>query len=336
MSDKQDDIKQDANNVVSDIKLQDEDNETQVITLRVPKKLVKALDEIVPKGKRNEEFVSMAEQRLEKGGNSEAIKDDRFERLCVEADGYRREIDKLRKVLGHKMHLIDAIALSLMPLTPENIPRIIKYISSYSKTSLKPSDGFSAFNVLDYIRFLEEMLKHSLVQTEIDKFRAEQSKDVDVENISPRTSQDGEAKKTTRKKEQRYIPEINRCGCGVYETKEEHNPRCFHIHDEMRHGIDSTNQNTGTPQGQLMMIRKFGMDHTTSAEEKAMVVDYLKDKGTDNQKIMVNNYFLSHNFTAPFIELVNEKFEEEEEAEAETVEADSEKDSIDIDALNDA
>lgn len=217
-------------------------------------------------------------------------------------------MERLRKVLNDRKYAVERVAVREIPLTIENIPSIIQYIREYVRSGIKSTDGFSKYNVEDYISFLEAMKRHDDVQGDLDKCR-----DAKLGAVADAKTENGSTGKAkAAKKERRYIAPEDKCGCGVYELKEEHNPRCYHVHDGMRHGIDPTNQNTGTPEGQLMMIRKSGMYHTTSAEEKAMVVEYLKDKGTDNQKIMVNNYFLSHNFTAPFTELVNEKFEEEE------------------------
>jgi hypothetical protein len=307
------------------------EDDTQLITVRVPKELLQAFDKTTPDKERTKTVRDMMEQRVVQfsGGQPLAMN---LEKLKAQTDDSRREMERLRKVLNDRKGAVERVALREIPLTIENIPAIIQYIREYVRKGIKAQDGFSTYNVEDYISFLEAMKNHDEVQRDLDKCR--DAKPGAGAVAKPDNVSLGKAK--VAKKERRYIAPEDRCSCGIYELKAEHNPRCFHVHDGMRHGIDPTNLNTGTPKGQLMMIRKFGMDHTTSAEEKTMVVDYLKEEGTVNQKILVNHYFLSHNFDVPFPELSDRKFEEEEEAEDETVTADSSESPADTEADNDA
>ena len=284
------------------------EDDTQLITVRVPKELLQAFDKTTPDKERTKTVRELMEQRVLQFSNGQPLAVN-YEKLKSEADGYRRDMERLRKVLNDRKYAVERVAVREIPLTVENIPSIIEYIREYVRKGIKAQDGFSTYNVEDYISFLEAMKNHDDVQGELDKCRDAKLGAVAVaktENGSP-----GKAKAV--KKERRYIAPEDRCGCGVYETKAEHNPRCFHKQEVDSHHLDPTNPNTGNPEGQLRMINRFGSCHSTSVEEKKMVVDYLREKGTDRQKVMVNNYFSYHNFDAPFPELLDKKFEEEEE-----------------------
>ncbi len=288
----------------------DDSNKIVKVLVRVPKDILDAYDKDVPEKGRNKSIVEMMTKKATEGGNGEAVAAASYEKLAKEAEDVRRDMERIKKALGPRLQAIRRVALTNLAETPENIPKIIKLIDRYE---IKERDGFTHLHRLDYIRFLEQTLNHSKLEGKIKPFKDAKYKDVDLGNSQIETgSTKGKSKKDQPR---RYIPPEQRCWCGRNETRAEHNRRCYHVLDEMRHGVNLGNIYTGTPEGQLKMIRDYGEEHSTSAEEKQMIIDYLNKQGTKRQKILVNQYFESHNYPAPFPELNDERSTDDSEAE---------------------
>jgi hypothetical protein len=299
---------------------EDEKKDFQMVTIRVPKPLLTAYDKTCLVGGRAEGVRTMMQEKVEKSGNqvqaTVSLPD-----LQSKADRCRREVERLRKVMAtnNTLEAVGTVALRFHPLEPENIPLIIRELRNYA---IKLEDGFDRGDVEDFIEYLEVKRKHVNLLKEIDDYlkKAEIVESDSANRLSGKEKGNGKGR--------RYISPKDLCDCGVHETKAEHNPRCFHVADETLHGI---NPHLDTPLKQLQMISRFGEQHTTSAEEKAMIVEYLKEYGTTNQKALVNAYFKSHNFPVPFPECQQESLNEaaikqSEDEEIET-EGNSETDS---------
>jgi hypothetical protein len=270
-----------------------EKKDRQMITVRIPPDLLKAYDKTNPPGGRTEDICAMMQEKLEKSG-SQIKTTVSLPKLQSRADKCRREMERLRRVMvtNNKFESVETLALKFAPLNSENIPLIIQELSGYS---IKPTDMFDRGDLEDYILLLEAKHKHENLLQEIDNYRKA--------NAEPATSDITKHPNNIEKgnsKKKRYISPRDLCGCGYYETKEEHNRRCFYLYD-MTHRI-GFNRYLNIPVKELKMINEYGIWHDTSAEEKNMIVEYLKVHGTTAQKVMINNYFFYRLFPVPFPE----------------------------------
>jgi len=198
------------------------EDDTKLITVRVPKVLLQAFDKTTSDKERTKTVREMMEQRVGQFSNGQPIAMN-YEKLKSQTDDCRREMERMRKVLNDRKVAVERVALREIPLSVENIPSIIEYIRKYVRSGIKSTDGFSKYNVEDYISFLEAMKRHDEVQGELDKCRDAKLGAVAV----TKTENDSTGKAKAVKKERRYIAPEDKCGCGVYELKEEHNPRCY-------------------------------------------------------------------------------------------------------------
>jgi hypothetical protein len=267
-----------------------------MVTLRIRKSSLKQFDKTCPKGQRAEKLRELMEAEAVKNGNQSGAAVN-YGKLKADADDCRREMARLRKVMGQAFEAVKDVALSFAPLTPENIPLIIKELYQYT---IQPEDHFSRASLEDFLEYLETMKKHNDLLSQIDAYRKDK---FGTEPEHPELEAQGGSEEKKREKQYRHIRRSERCSCGRNETFYEHNRRAFYLTDvKMWIGIDPTNRFTGTPEGQLRGIREAGEEHCTSAEEKSMIVQYLKKHGTVNQKAMVNSYFFFRLFPVPFPE----------------------------------
>ena len=122
--------------------------------------------------------------------------------------------------MGDKMEVIQAIGENAGELSVENVPFIIEDLTDYHFQS---EDDFDRGNIEDYIEFVEVWQRHEELIKQIDNYRKT------IRQGRPRAARENSQlnPKTTAGK--RYIPKNLQCGCGLYETKEEHNIRCMRM-----------------------------------------------------------------------------------------------------------
>jgi hypothetical protein len=268
------------------------------LNMRVTPAIKEALKKIAPDVKMTAKVTELIENDFKQSGGKIQI-DTSYDRLASEVEGYRRDLDSIEKALNSKFDRINDIAQRTMPLTLENVDAIIKWLLTYKVNS---QDGFSEYDKKRFATWLEKWRESKNAERKLDKIRAEK---YGVTIFEPENTGQGPAL------HERHISEEDICQCS-YRPKHtlfEHNQRAFHIQDGMKHGI---NQFINTPEAQLDMIKQFGMEHTTSKEEKDMMIKYLHEHGTDQQKVMLNNYFFNHNFPAPFPDLVTKELSEKQ------------------------
>lgn len=203
----------------------EKNKKSKMVTLRVPPEILEAFDKTHVEGDRNESLIDLMKQKVEVSGNKiEAMVD--YEKLESRAESCRREMERIKKALNTKFAVIQDIALRNTEFKPENLPSIIKEILQYPITYQTP---FGKNDVHDYIVYLERKCEHEKLLKEIGPIRnAKYGITVITEAISETPEQ------PTSQRKKRYINPKDLCGCGRYETLEEHNRRCLRIAEEMK------------------------------------------------------------------------------------------------------
>jgi hypothetical protein len=269
----------------------------KTLNMRMHPSTIIALKKICPDGQMTATVTELIEHAIKQSGGK-IQNDGSYEKLVSDAESYRRKLDGLEKAMNHTFARMHNIAQKELLLTIENADQIIV---GFLKYPLNPEkDNFTERDRNDYVQWLECWVKNKNAEQALSQARTEKY-GVTVLDSSKQP-------KREEAKTERYISEKDRCGCSARpkHTLFEHNQRAFHIQDGMHHGI---NQFCDTPQEQLERINRFGSDHATSKEEKDMIVKYLKEHGSNNQKEMVNIYFYNHGFPPPFPEI--EKVEDQ-------------------------
>jgi len=297
-----DETKKPEENKESERAKEPEPSKDKLVTLnmRVTPAIKEALKKISPEGKMTAKVTELIENEAKQSGAHIQI-DVSYERLVSEVEEHQQELQSIKKALSSRFDLINAVAQKTTPLTVENVDTIIKGLLTYKVSS---QDDFTERDKNTFINWLETWQKSKKAEKIRDKLRAEKYGVTipEAENVDQ-----GPAV------QERYISEKDSCKCSYLpkHTLFEHNQRAFHIHDGMLHGI---NQFINTPQKILDRISQMGMDHTSSKEEKELIVKYLIEHGSYNQKVMVNDYFFSHNFPMPFPEcMTNELIEKQKD-----------------------
>ena len=287
-----------------------ENEKNQIVTFRVPKGLLESFDKsCLEGGDRAEKLRTMIMQEAEKSGGQTQVPGN-YEKLKSDADGCRREMDRLKRAMGSKLNAVETVALNFAPLAAENVPMITQKLCSYL---IEPQDGFDRGDVEDYIEFLEVLQKHDSLLKEIDSYRkarfgaAEPEKTLggSTEQKTSTHSKDGKGRK-------RHINPKELCACGLFEKQEEHNRRCAYNLDtglsfagatisELKQRISN---DPGKPIEKLLQSISDHLEnfYGISANEKTRLVEYLKAHGTVKQKVMVNSYFFWRLFAVPFPE----------------------------------
>ena len=264
-----------------------EDEKNQMVVVRVPKEVLESFDKTCPKGLRAERIRELMQQEAEKAGNQVQIKVN-YEKLKSDADRCRREMERLEKVMDSKKVAVERVALRSIPLEAENIPLIIQQLHSYS---IKPEDDFDRGDAEDYIQDLEFMQTHANLLKELDIYRKanfETSKSISSESPTPPTS--GKLKR-------RYIGPHDLCGCGIYETRAEHNSRCLKILDETnRHNREAHNDPLNIIR--IITTSKYGWMHIDKAQ-KVILCSYLKEHNLPYPKFKELGESIPEEFESP-------------------------------------
>ena len=268
----------------------------ETLNMRVRPATKAALKKLAPDGQMTSFVTELIEGAVKQGGGKISI-DSSYERLLSETEKYRRELDSIEKALGDKFELVRGVAQKTMALNLQTVDLIVKELLQHQVNHHK--DGFSERDKNDFIDWLETWKKNENAEKQLKRVQFEKYGVTIPENLN---------QEQALAKPKRFISKKDRCRCGgrPEHTLFEHNQRAFHIQDGMHHGI---NQFCDTPEKQLERINRAGSDHATSKEEKDMIVKYLKEYGSNNQKEMVNIYFYNHGFPPPFPEI--EKVEDQ-------------------------
>jgi hypothetical protein len=197
--------------------LSDNEKDYVLVAFRVPKKILPSFDALCPREGRAAKLRDMVEKEVEATTGEETASAN-YEKLKSEADDCRREMDRLKKAMGPKFFAVEAFATSFAALTPENYTEILRELWKYEIT---PEEGFSRNNLEDYIEYVEQLQKNDGFISSINAYRrATLGEDTEANKAKPKGEGKGKPKK-------RYIDPKDLCCCGIYETWEEHNARCY-------------------------------------------------------------------------------------------------------------
>ena len=247
----------------------------------------------------------MLRQGVEKLGREAQSPPASYEKLEAEADQCRRKMDRIKRVMSDKFTFVhDSFVTS--HITVETIPHLIQELRDYVETADQETawSDFSQSDIYDFIEYLKAKQKHDdLCRQMRDQEKAELGIAEKVGTIAEKAEEEKETSQNKPPIYQEKYPKARLCDCGRHERKEEHNRRCFYILDTKHNiGIHLTNPNINTPDKLLKAISRSGSERGTSAEEKNLIVEYLKAHGTIAQKVMINNYFYYRLFPVPFPE----------------------------------
>jgi hypothetical protein len=277
----------------------DDENGTQMITLRVPKKLLKAFDERTPDGKRTEKFLSLMEKDLTDNGNGDAIAEAKYAKASQAAEDNRRTIDRLTKALNGRKANIESIVFRTMPDSEENLQKALDILFDYKP---KETDGFSQHHKEDYIKILEARIANAKIQPSLNKYRAQKKKAAISSEVAVASPEKEKSKSPSK-----YIAPKDRCACGGLHgphTRLEHNRQCYFKQSLHHLDIPDQNENYSTPKGILRRLNNMGPALCTSFEERAILVDHARRTGKESLKILVNSFFHDILLPRPFPESV--------------------------------
>jgi hypothetical protein len=180
----------------------------QMVIIRVPKDLLEAFDKTCQKGERAEKIRDM--MRKEAANYNGQAPPVSYAKLKAQANKYRQEMEQLKK--NPNLDTVADRVLKEEQLQVSWIPRLIKDLLNYRP---QPGDEFNRYDVEDFISYLEARLKLEKVLQQIKHHRA-------IKYGKQETEQQND-----KVKEKEYIPPFDLCdsGCGLYETKAEHDAR---------------------------------------------------------------------------------------------------------------
>ena len=160
-----------------------QDDETQIVTVRIPKTLLKAYDDIRSEPSRAEGIRVLVEKFVAASGGKVVAKTVNYDSLKLERIRLMKFEDTLSKILNDievdrgltafRTMKNFAIKLGTDRSLCINIDEVLKKLKSYEPTK---NDRFNASDLESFVEYVEAVLARRKIEAAISKLRRDESK----------------------------------------------------------------------------------------------------------------------------------------------------------------